>query len=242
MRGAGGQQGGTTYGDTPATAHRIELAHGEGEHEPCRQHVGVHHAVQQRLVPNGREQVRPIQQPEAADVQQGRQRWEDEPADGTGSRENQQASSCPAVPEGSQGEGEGVGRDEQQRGGHADDEVLDHVPGERSSRHSSPRRPGRTDAPGGERHIPPSGPGIPAAPQTPRGQQIRHRHQQRGHDGEQLARPGSGGRAGVDVRECHDAGPAPLRRAARRARITPMSSRTRPAMFHAQSYGVTSTP
>jgi hypothetical protein len=34
----------------------------------------------------------------------------------------------------------------------------------------------------------------------------------------------------------------PLRRAARRARISPVSSRTRPAMFHAQSYGVTSTP
>lgn len=41
-----------------------------GEREPCRQHVRVHHAVQQRLVPHGREQPPAIQQPEAAHEQQ----------------------------------------------------------------------------------------------------------------------------------------------------------------------------
>jgi hypothetical protein len=129
VRGVGGQQGGTAYGGIPSTVYRIELAH-EEEHEPCCQHVCVHHAVQQRLVPHGREQFRAVEQPQAAHIQQGCQRREDESVGGTRAREDQQASSCAAGPEGSQGEGEGAGHDEQQRGGHTHDEVLDHGTGE----------------------------------------------------------------------------------------------------------------
>lgn len=116
------------------------------------------------------------------------------------------------------------------------------------------RPPGRSpdtaqahpDAAGCEGHVPRSGPRVPAAAwavgaqEMRGGRQYRKRHDARfGEAARYCSRPC---RYRVDVNLRHFVGSVRVRRAARTARAQPMSRRTRPPMFHAQSYGVTSTP
>lgn len=237
--GTGGQQRGSAHGETVTQPHGIELTHREGEEQPGGQYMSLRHGIQQGLTVGRGEEPGTVQQPQTPEVHHGRHRREEQHGDGPRVRRGGQGPPQRAGRQGPQHQGQGTAQDEKQRRRHADHQMPDDMRGERSAGRIGGHRRGHRQTAGGERRVPRPRPCVAPATQTARGQQVHRARQGRARRDAPADRvaPGRAGacRDGMDVLRRHVVGPARERRAARRARAQPMSSRARPPRFHAQS-------
>ncbi|GAA0588329.1 hypothetical protein GCM10010394_16940 [Streptomyces crystallinus] len=154
MGGAGGDQGGGAQRQAVAVAYGVELAQGEAEQQTGGQNVGVDGGVQPGVVVDPGEQPGAVQQPQASHVEQRGHRRQEQRPEQPGADHRAQSAPYRARRQSAQGEGHRAPQHQEQRGGHADDQMADHVRGELPARYRCQRHRGQRGLARAEEGVP----------------------------------------------------------------------------------------
>jgi hypothetical protein len=239
---AGDDEHDEAHGDARAVGRRVRAGHRPREERAREDEVRLERPVDDGVVEARRVERGAVEHHEAAHVQRRGGHGMGEHAHHRGAQEGDgPAAAVPA--QGAEQQAHGRPEDEAQRRRHPEEEVLGHV-GARVGVVERSEPDGDEPRPGEERR------GAPAAPRRQRAwpgreqREVAAGERRRDEHGHQPRRPGRVRVGAVDVHRGHvdrEHGQAAPRRA-RHPSAAPTSTSTRPARFHARSYGASSTP